>query len=190
MHSTIHHSPTAYQQIKRILILLACAIGCGVATIGLMLYTAQTERRYVLADVLIAPELLPRIALHENPHVWRFDTMEFAFVDPTTQQLTTRTLTPNTYAHLYAELALDASLNKTQHERPIQPLKSMELTIWLKTDRFPHERRILQTILFLPQTQTYRVLLYQLDHSSEHVWATFHHERLSTLLHSLMQEAL
>lgn len=192
MSSTIHHSPTAYQQIKRILILLACAIGCGVAAVGLMLYTAQTERRYVLAESLIAPEVLPRIALHEPAHTWRFDAIELSFVDPTTGHMTTHKLTPSQYAFLYEALAHDVSLSdqERQHLEPTPFSGSMELTLWLKTDRPPSEHRILQTVLFFPNSDTYRVLLYQLDHSSPQVWATYRHKGLATLLDLLTKDTL
>lgn len=206
MHPTNRstHSPTPRQQIKRLLTLLALAVGCAVASVGLMLYTAPAERTYALTDILIAPENLPRIAWQEpssstspsNSSVWRFDSIILSFVDPISQQLTTRTLTPTDYARLYAQLASDSSLNETErlliekHGSPLTKESSIELSIWLKTDSPPLQRRLLQTVLFLPSIDLYRVQLHKLDHTLEPAWATYHHNGLTPLLHSLTQDTL
>lgn len=204
MHSTIQQSPTPRQQIKRVLAVLALAVFCGVATIGLMLYTAPHKQSYVLADVLIAPELLPRIALNDNAslnqknsnalsHIWRFDRITLSFIDPLTHHQTERSLSQSEYAELYSHLSADSSLSETKSAE-IQPSFSKEesigLSIWLSTEQTPPERRLLQTVLFYPHASLYRVMLYQFDRTSEHTWATYHHEGLADLLHPLIKESL
>lgn len=209
MHLKVPNSLTPYQQIKRLGALLASAIGCGLLVIGFMLYTArpQTERRLKLADVLIAPDLLPQIALNEHtlttqvgsstskPHVWHFDTIEMKYVDPVTHQWVRRTLTPDEYALLYAALKNDSSLTGQESEGVPAAIEgpSIELSVWLTLDD-KYERSVLQTVLFFPNVGLYRVMLYKsvskLKSSSERLWASFHHENLEILLDPFTQEGL
>lgn len=202
MHSTIQQSPTPRQQIKRLLTVLALAMFCGTATVGLMLYTAPAKTSFILADVLISPETLPRIALEDAPasqkgvmtapRTWRFDSITLSLNDPLTHKRVERTLSQAEYAELYSHLSSDTSQSDAKSataQALFSKEEAVDLSIWLASEQVP-EKRLLQTVLFYPHASLYRVMLYQLNPTSEHTWALYHHEGLSNLLQPLMQDAL
>lgn len=200
MHLKVPNSLTPCQQIQRLGVLLASAIGCGLLVIGLMLYTAspQTELKVKISDVLIAPELLPKIALnrqiaaHGNssstskPQIWRFDTIELKYFDSRPKQWVKRTVRPDEYAALYSELQNDSSLGSKAVSAAAEG-QSIELSVWLISDDKKQQHE-LQTVLFFPKANVYRVMLYSLKSNSERSWASFHHENLSTLLDPFTQQ--
>jgi hypothetical protein len=103
-------------------------------------------------------------------------------------------LSPSDYARLYAQLTSDSSLTEKEHLRlEVSELTSnepsIELSVWLASDTPLDNRRSLQTVLFLPNKDLYRVQLYTLDHTLDASWATFHHHDLTSLLHPFTQEA-
>lgn len=146
-----------YRQIRNLGLVLASAVLCGCLAVFVMSYYWGPAGTYALHDVLLSPDVLPRLSYNVQGNQVKgadrmvFDRMQFRYLDMASGQWKVVEVPLKLYTEFYARVQGDTSLEESNEAlgRRIDTSRASRLEIWVKSLGVgATEKRILQELSF------------------------------------------
>lgn len=186
--------PSSRRQVTRILSVLGSAVLLGCLLVIGMIYWWGAGGTYTVADVLLAPEMLEKLAYSSQGKAARdidklvFDSITYRSFDRSTSQWLNVPVTPSTYHRFYDLVARDRSVQAITTASRFDTTHPTILTIWVRTQNArTAERRAFQEIEISSPGDLYRVEMHD---SSATPWAYFEHPGIGQIAYRLFMQGL
>lgn len=184
-HKEINKS--AKKQIRSLIFVLSCSVGCAFLVTLFFLYNYGPSGRYAVRNVLLAPELI--LSLNYNDTNTKtggdsrfvFDDIEFSYYDNTGKKWNKLHIDHDHYSQFYQLIVSDISLQKVSRhiEAMFQERAPSSLVLKVRTDssaKWQEETKIFQEIHFVEDGDYYRIELHEENKTQN--WAYFYHPNI------------
>lgn len=179
----------AKTQIRNIFVIFISAFVCAGLIVGLMVRSWGTTGRYPLSSVLLAPDVLPRLAFIEmgaNPGRMTFDRIEYRYFNAEQASWRVVPVMADVYERIYALMSDDVSLATPEEENAARfhAVNPSQLSIWVKpAGSSAAQSRILQDVHFSSDGSLYRV---ELRGQLSGQWVYFEHPGIQQAVRELV----